>query len=233
MIKRLIFDVDGTLIAGAKFFSSIDGTVITGNAIRIAIKRALEKLNLYSEENMDKFLKAIDEYEEQFDNYNKKDYIHFFEAVLNAKLDETFIDILFEAISHCIPEENEKLTNTLTELSKRYELVILTNYFSKSQITRLNNMGIGHFFTECHGEKLIKPHLNSYINACGKNKPEECVMIGDDFKLDVENAKKAGLNAIWVNSKHLKLHDENTVMVHKVEEITKELIQKIEEENDG
>lgn len=225
MIKRLIFDVDGTLIAGAKFFSSIDGKVVTGNAIVIVIEEVLKKLNLYSKENVEKFLNAIDEYEEKFDNYNRRDYVHFFEGVLNAKLDESFIDILFDEIQHCIPENNEKLVSTLTELSKKYELVILTNYFSKSQINRLNNMGIGKFFIECYGESLIKPHYNSYISACGKNKPSECVMIGDDFLLDVENAAKAGLNTIWVNSKNLKTHNTNTVMVKKVEEITEEMIE--------
>ena len=104
-------------------------------------------------------------------------------------------------------------------------MVLLTNYFSQSQINRLNNMGIGKFFTECYGESLIKPYYNSYISACGKNKPSECVMIGDDFLLDVENAAKAGLNTIWVNSKNLKNDTTNTVMVKKVEEITEEMIE--------
>lgn len=225
MIKRLIFDVDGTLIAGDKFFSSIDGKVVTGNAIVIVIENVLKRLNLYSKENVDKFLNAIDEYEEQFDNYNKKDYIEFFEGILGKPLESSFIDIIFDEISHCIPSENEKLVDTITKLSEKYELVLLTNYFGKSQMNRLNNMGIGKFFTECHGESLIKPHYNSYINACGKNKPNECVMIGDDYLLDVECATKSGLNTIWVNSKNLKNHNTNTVMVKKVEEINEEMIE--------
>lgn len=225
MIKRLIFDVDGTLIAGSKFFSSIDGKVVTGNAIIIVIEEVLKKLNLYSKENVDKFLNAIDEYEKRFDNYNIKDYISFFEGILSATLYPSFVDILFEEISHCIPPENEKLMATITRLSEKYEMVLLTNYFSQSQINRLNNMGIGKFFTECYGESLIKPHYNSYISACGKNQPSECVMIGDDFLLDVENAAKAGLNTIWVNSKNLKNDTTNTVIVKKVEEITEEMIE--------
>ena len=48
MIKRLIFDVDGTLIAGSKFFSSIDGKIVTGNAIIIVIEEVLKDFSLYS-----------------------------------------------------------------------------------------------------------------------------------------------------------------------------------------
>ena len=47
MIKRLIFDVDGTLIAGSKFFSSIDGKIVTGNAIIIVIEEVLKKQEQY------------------------------------------------------------------------------------------------------------------------------------------------------------------------------------------
>ena len=67
----------------------------------------------------------------------------------------------------------------------------------------------------------------SYINACGNNKPNDYVMIGDDLVLDIENATKAGLNTIWVNSKNILHHNARIKVVKKIEEINEKLIEKI------
>lgn len=99
MIKRLIFDVDGTLITGVNFVEAINNT--------------LKKLNVYLEEKI--FAQRLFKY-------------------------------FFEELKTVIPSKNESLIKTINELSNKYELVLLINYFSESQLNRLNNMGIGHFF---------------------------------------------------------------------------------------
>lgn len=213
MIKRLIFDVDGTLITGVKFTDFV--------------KNALKRVNAYSEENLANFMNGIKTYETIYDNYNKKDYLEHMSKYINQKLDDEFLDIFFDELKHAIQPKSEELIHTISELSKRYEMVILTNYFSKSQLNRLNNLGIGEYFTECYGEELIKPNKNSYIKACGNNKPEECVMIGDDPILDIVSAQKYGLNTIFVNTKNIELKDINTVIVENVIEISEKTIEKI------
>ena len=163
MIKRLIFDVDGTLITGVNF--------------REYVKKALEKIDIYTEENVDKFLKAMKTYETKFNNYNQNDYLNHIGKGINQKLPDDFLKIFFEELKVAIPPLNEELIQEIKELSEKYELAILTNYFSESQLNRLNNMEIGKFFTEIHGEKLIKPNINAYLNACGKNeKIHKCVV---------------------------------------------------------
>lgn len=112
------------------------------------------------------------------------------------------------------------------ELAKIYELTILTNYFSLSQRNRLNNMGIGHFFLEYYGERKLKPHKEAFIEACGPYKPSQCVMIGDDYLLDILGAKRAGLNTIFVNSKGVNVTKQMGTVVNSVEEITDSIIQK-------
>ncbi len=210
MIKRLIFDVDGTLITGCNFTDTIKST--------------LKRIGIYSNENMEKFKMAIPSYEREYDNYNRKDYILHFSNALGYELDDTFVNIFIDELKKCIPIENEQIKYTIKQLAQKYELVLLTNYFSNSQMNRLNNMGIGEYFKDCYGEKLIKPNPMSYINACGKNKPEECVMIGDNYKLDIEGASKSGLHTIWVNLQGTKENDFNGVMVSKVEDITEKII---------
>lgn len=214
MIKRLIFDVEGTLI--------------TGVDIIVAIENTLKKVGLYNEDNVKGFLNGINTYEEKFNNYNFADYTKYIAQEIKEELPINFLDIFFEELKSAIPSENENLINTISMLSQKYELVLLTNYFKKSQLNRLNNMGIGQFFIECYGEELIKPNLNAYIMACGNNKPEECVMIGDNISLDIEYAKKAGLNTIFVNSKNISNQDIKAVTVKSVTQINDRLIEELE-----
>ena len=215
MIKRLIFDVDGTLITGVNFVD--------------AIKRTLKRLNIYSDEKIAGFLEGIKTYENKFNNYNIDDYTSHMSNAIENQLPKEFLRVFFEELKDVIPSRNETLIKTIKDLFNVYELVLLTNYFSESQLNRLNNMGIGHFFIECYGEKLIKPNIETYISACGKNSPSECVIIGDDIFLDIEQAQKVGLNTIFVNTKNIKNYNVKTFEVQKVEEINVDLINVIEE----
>lgn len=214
MLKRLIFDVDNTLITNVDF--------------KDAIRSTLKRLNIYSEKNLNDFLYGIKTYENYFNNYNVEDYTKHISKSINEKLPKEFLNIFFEELKKAIPNKNEKLIKTIKELSEVYELVLLTNYFSESQLNRLNNMGIGEFFIECHGEKIIKPNIESYLNACGKHLPHECVIIGDDLVLDIEQAQKLGLNTIFVNNKDIRNYKIKTIEVKKVEEINADLINIIE-----
>ena len=212
MIKRIIFDIDGTLIAGVSFIPPTEN--------------ALKKLNIYSKENIEKIQKSFATYESKYDNYNKKDYLNHISECLKETVDEKFLDIFFEELKFCIPGNNEKLIKTIKILSEKYELVLLTNYFKESQINRLKNIGIDIYFQDCFGEDLIKPNRGAYLNACGKHKPSECVMIGDNLELDVYAALDNGLKAIFVNSKNILINDNDIIKVERVEDITVDLIEK-------
>lgn len=214
MIKRLIFDVDDTLITGVNFVSEIEAT--------------LKRLGVYSKENLKLFLEANSSYESVFNNFNKTDYTNHIGKALGVKLDDNFLSILFEEVKTCVPIDNTKLKESLIELSQKYELVLLTNFFKESQLNRLNTMGIKDLFLECYGEELIKPNDEIYLRACGKFNPTECVMIGDDPYLDIEKAQGLGINAIFVNSKGLKVENLNTLVVNRVEEISVDLIESLE-----
>ena len=214
MIKRLIFDVDGTLIQGVDFILSVSKT--------------LKKMGCYSEENVKLFFNGINTYEQLYDNYNLIDYTQHMENAINKKLPENFVQTFFDELKTCIPPRNELLIDTIHKLSQKYELVLLTNYFAQSQLNRLNNMGIGKYFSECYGEKIIKPNKQAYLSACGNRKPNECVMIGDDIYLDITRAKQEGLNTIFVNIKKIEVKPEIGLVVNSVEEISKKMISSFE-----
>ena len=52
-------------------------------------------------------------------------------------------------------------------------------------------------------------------------------MIGDSLYLDVECAKKAGLKAIFVNTKKIPTDNLEVVTVDKIEDITDEVLNRL------
>ena len=214
MIKRLIFDIDGTLISGVDF--------------RKAQKEALIDIGKYSEENLEKFEQAINEYESNFDTYSKKCYLDFLSKKIGNSLDENFLQSFFKNLSeYAVCKKDDRLVNKMEELSKRYELVLLSNFFEESQRARLEKVGLNKFFSEYYGEEIIKPNKKAFLDALGKHKPEECIMIGDNIYIDIKAALKLNINTIWVNSKSEKF-DIKAKKGKNVLDITEELISEFE-----
>ena len=70
----------------------------------------------------------------------------------------------------------------------------------------------------------IKKH---FLMPFGLHKPSECVMIGDHIELDINSAKKCGINTIWVNSKNIKNNNIQTISVDNINEISQNLIESL------
>lgn len=204
MIKRIIFDIDGTLITGINFSDYIES--------------ALKKYGVKDSEHKAKiFLSNIKEYEKMYSFYNKDSYLNFFSSKLSCELNYDFLEIFFDELKSAVPSNSKKLFEMLNSL-KDYELVLISNFFEESQRNRLKTMGINGLFSEYYGEKIIKPNKNVYINSSGIYKPSECLIVGDDKKLDIDIPQKMGFNTLFVNE---------TGDIKSVEEITPELIDKL------
>lgn len=213
MIKRIIFDIDGTLICNVSFKEAIADT--------------LKEYDLYSEENVVAYLKGIGSYEEKYSSYNKKDYLTHFSDILHTSLNSEFLDCFFDKLKDVVPKEYQKIDKMLQNLSEKYELVILSNYFSNSQKARLKIMNIDSYFSEFHGEKIIKPNQKAYLDACSSHLSNECVMVGDNIDLDIKGAIQNGLHAIFVNRKHIRNPYHDVIEIENVEDLTIEMIEKI------
>lgn len=212
MIKRLIFDIDGTLIRGVSFHP--------------AIAKTLHKLGYYTEGNVKLFMEVKDKYEEEYSYFDRGEYIKYLNKHLNIALDDSFFLVFFEELRKCIPNNNKNLKKVLEDLAKKYELVILSNYFEESQMNRLSAMGIGHLFLEYYGEDIMKPSDDAYLRACGNHETQECLMIGDDPYLDIRRARDLGFKTIFINSKGLKNVDSD-ITLESVEDISINLIEKL------
>lgn len=195
MIKRLIFDLDDTLISWKKEYDKLIDEVL--QEIQYTHTKDLYK----------KINNAEVEYEKDRKYFDKKEMINYINKKLNLNLPENFVDLWLEKLPYCVPEELEKENyETLEYLYHKYELVILTNWFKESQVGRLKNLGIDKFFKEVYGaEKYAKPYKESFIQAVGQHKITECAVIGDSFEIDIKGAQNAGIEKlIWKDNQNKK-----------------------------
>lgn len=78
-------------------------------------------------------------------------------------------------------------------------------------------------------EKKYVSHISKHIlMQFGTHKPTECVMIGDNLELDINGAKKCGIDTIWINSKKIVQNNIRTVSVDDISKIDEHLIDSFE-----
>lgn len=194
-IKKLVFDIDGTLIEWEDEYSNI-------------IAKSFDELNIpYTTELCDEIWNLQPNYEIEIMHYDEKIFLDYINSHLNLNLPSEFVSIWKKNIQNCIPNNiNTDLIKTLEYLSNKYELVGLTNWFSEDQIERLRKINILKFFKEVYGgENYCKPREEAFIQTFGKYQPNECAMIGDNFEMDIIGAKNAGFRHLfWIDSFNVK-----------------------------
>ena len=131
MIKRVIFDLDDTLIPW------------DNNYFKDFIPIMIEYGVIDSKEDILKFVKAINDYEKFNNRYDDKIFIEYINEMLNKNISEEFYNKLNTYFQICVPKKIDKnILEVLEYLKDKYELVVLTNFFEELQIKRLENYGI-------------------------------------------------------------------------------------------
>lgn len=200
MIKRLIFDMDNTLLIWKEKYKE-------------AIRKTIAHYNL----DIDYLLadKVIDSYEGLYDKYVKKDMVELINKNFNLTLDVDFIDYFLKELAK-MGDIDEELISLLEYLSKKYELVVLTNWFKECQEGRLTTAKIRKYFKEIYGgDEYIKPSKQSFIRALGPYKIDECIMIGDNYNIDIKPAKELGIKTIMISDKEVA----DTTVIKKIYEL--------------
>lgn len=194
LIKRIIFDVDDTLIPWhLKYFKGFRKH-IKRNGINIG------RLRYY------KLLKSIEKYEYTHDCWKKEEVISYMEDVAGMTFPDKSYDLIIEWLSNCvIGTASDELVNTLKYLSKKYELVVLSNSFESVQRKRLEKYGILKYFKKVYGGDIImKPKEEAYLKSMGGCKPSECMIVGDNLLYDVIEPSKLGIKPVYVSKKKNK-----------------------------
>ena len=208
MIKRLVFDLDNTLIMwDSEFYKTLDKT--------------LNYFNISYDDNVkNNLIKAVDDYESVYEILKFEYMNDLMKKYSNIDLPNNFVEKWTIYLENAIPLNRDlELIDTLEYLSNKYELVVLTNWFTKQQSKRLDNYGILKYFKEVIGTDLVKnkPNKEAFVKACGNNELEECIMIGDSLTKDVQAALNVGMKAILMDYKNI--YDGEIIKVKKISDL--------------
>ncbi len=205
MIKTVIFDLDFTLMDWEDEYI-------------FAITNVINKLNLgYSKEKIKEIDDVLATYEKEYTMYENDKFCEFLNKKCNINLPLEFVDMLLEEQTKCYRKFTESEIETLEYLSSKYELIVLSNWFTYTQKKRLENAGILKYFTKVSGgdERELKPSLKAFDIV---DKKKECVMIGDSLNNDILPALKLGMQAILITKKNVK-RDLRYRQIRKIEDL--------------
>lgn len=204
-VKHIFFDLDDTLWDFEKNSSAV-------------LEDLFSELGLASKLNTD-----FSTFHVTYKNVNSD----LWRAYYKKEIDKQFLrnnrfDIVFKKFNYYNFSENLLATDnylarspygmhlkdgcleTLNYLKSKYTLHIITNGFKEVQYIKLNNCGLNTYFTKIivsDEQGLTKPDTEIFrlAESMASCKPEDCVMIGDNYESDVEGAISAGWKAIYFN----------------------------------
>lgn len=211
MIKQLIFDLDNTLIDWLDTYYPF------------SVENTCKDLNLISnyEEILNIVINAMDSYENNYEYFTVENFVNSLNSNGTINFTKEFVEKLLYYFGYCIPDKiDSKLIETLEYLQSKYELVVLTNWFEKYQVDRLDKTGLLKYFKYVYGtEKIkIKPNKEAFETAAGKFDLNECIMIGDNYNADILGALNSGMNAIYYNRRK-NIVDSNITCINKFEDL--------------
>lgn len=215
-IKAIFFDLDDTLINSKtaqynaicqfrklfKIFEEVDEEYFSKIWHEITIKLYEE----YAKGKMDFQTQRVKRIKNLFEKFNinidDKLAQKYFEAYLN----------LYKANWNLFGDTLE----TLEDMQKKYKLVLITNGDSKQQREKIEKTKIENYFSKIIISSEVgvsKPKKEIFELACKEIniEPENCLMVGDSYRLDIKGAQNAGLKAVWVNRKNENIEYKNQI----------------------
>lgn len=186
-MKAIIFDVDNTLIEWKDEFI-------------FAITKVLKDLypNI-TEEKIKEIDGIIDRNEDYLTELTEEKLLNVIQTKCHITLPNDFIDKLIIEQGKCYYEDI-RLKEMLDRLSKKYDLYVISNWFTETQRLRLENMGIAKYFKLILGsdKNYFKPDKRCFDVILKIFKPEECMYVGDNLNLDIIPSLEVGMKAVWI-----------------------------------
>lgn len=201
-IRHVFFDLDHTLWDFDKNSALTFEKIFKIHNIEVEIDRFLkvyEPINLsywklYREERIDKENLRYKRLKDSFDSIE-----HTIEDEVINKLSVDYIEYL-TSFNHLFHDT----LDILNYLKPRYKLHIITNGFHEAQEKKMKASNILHYFetvtnSEMVGVKKPNPLIFNFALDQAKAKPNESIMIGDNYEADILGALDVGLEAILYN----------------------------------
>ncbi|MBT8273336.1 MAG: YjjG family noncanonical pyrimidine nucleotidase [Bacteroidia bacterium] len=201
-VDHVFFDLDHTLwdfdknsaLTFEKIFEMNQIDLNLSEFLEIYVPRNLYYWKLYREDKIDKQslrFKRLDDVFKQLGAKVKTRMIY--------KLSEDYIAHLSN-YNHLF----EGTIEILDYLKPNYKLHIITNGFKEVQYGKLNNANIIHYFetvtnSEMVGVKKPNPKIFNHALDQARARPDNSLMIGDNYEADILGALQLGFDAICFN----------------------------------
>lgn len=195
MIKRIIFDIDETITN-----SNFDG---------------FNSYNKYLQKNPHFTFTATELYQSfdyvfdgRFTGLNEE-FVKHMKETLDERIEMADILEMFEFYKNEATLLDSKTPYILGELSKHFEIVVLSSWFLDIQLKRLEKLDILQYFDQVYAIENagVKPSEECYIKAMSGLKPEECLMVGDSFTNDYKKPREMGMLSVHLtNEEGLEHH---------------------------
>lgn len=191
-IKAIIFDLDNTLIDFRKMKKlSCEAAfeAMIKNGLKISKKKAMKVMfELYNKHGW--------EYQKIFQLFLKE---------VHKKLDYRIMAsgiVAYRKVKEGLLYSYPGVPSVLDKLKKRYKLIILSDAPKVQAWIRLCAMGIQDKFDHVityDDTRRKKPDKKPFLLALKKLKlkPEDCVMVGDSIKRDLNPAKDLGMKTVF------------------------------------
>ena len=106
----------------------------------------------------------------------------------------------------------------------KYSLAVITNGFAEAQLPKMKTAGIDKYFEYFFlSEDLgyMKPDRRFFDAAITKMgvKPEQCLVIGDDYKVDILGAMNAGISQVWYNQNGISLSEGSAKPTYEIKNL--------------
>lgn len=206
-IKGIIFDYGGTLDTGGDHWSEVIWDAWQKAGI-VADKGEFREVYVYAERELARTLHILPHHNFG-DLLEIKMQIELQKLAEDGHLPPEDIQPMAKKIAQICYESAkasvEKAKPVLEALSKKYPLVLVSNFYGNIE-TVLKDFGIDSYFKKIIESAVVgvrKPDPKIFtlgVEALGL-KPEETLVIGDSYAKDIVPAEKAGCQAIWLKGK--------------------------------
>jgi putative hydrolase of the HAD superfamily len=113
---------------------------------------------------------------------------------------------------------------TVEYLSGKYHLHLITNGFQEVQEIKIKTSGLDHFFetlitSEEAGVKKPDPRIFYYALEKTGALPDESLMIGDDYAVDIEGARKVNIDQVFFDPEAISHDNHCTYKINDLQQL--------------
>ena len=190
--KKLIFDLDNTILFLSQDWYTCYNSFVKANHLNITAEDLYDAIGEYEKHHTNE-ITTIDKLVDSVNSHN------------DFKLTNELFNDLDDRYVHVSLLYVDEVKELLEYLSKKYEIIAYTNWFTDHQITRLKLNCLDKYFTKVYGWDMIpaKPSKEGIYAIIKDDDISNFTFIGDSIEHDVALPKQMGMNVIFYNRKNI------------------------------